>query len=423
MATQQTNSVTPWIPLSALLGASVFDGSGELAGHVREVALLPRDDAARISDFIVKTSDGDRMLPAKAVAALDGRTIRAKGKAGDWPPVVSSEGMLLLERDLLDQQIIDVKGRKVVRVNDVDLRPEPVNGSLRIKIGQVDIGLRGAVRRLLKGLAPRIAIEALADRLPERAIPWEAVDLIETDPARRVHLKLEYDRLSKLHPADIADILEELAPAEREAVFESLDDEVAAEALEEINPRLQVELMSSIDSDKAADIVEEMDPDAAADLLGDLPVETTEEILEEMQPEERQEVAELLEFPENTAAGRMTNEYLALPPEATVGDAIDKLREFEGPAESIGSIYLVKEDDTLVGAVPLVSLVLASAGTKLSTLSPSEVISCRVQCNEKDVAEMFDKYNLQTLPVVDENQRLTGVITADDVISLLRSRL
>ncbi|HEY6250440.1 MAG TPA: CBS domain-containing protein [Candidatus Angelobacter sp.] len=423
MATLQTSSAATWIPLSALLGAPVYDVSGELAGHVRELALSPRDDAARISDFIVKTSDGDRMLPAKAVAGLDGRSIKSKSKSSEWPPVVSSEGMLLLERDLLDQQIIDVKGRKVVRVNDVDLRPEPVNGSLRMKIGQVDIGLRGAVRRLLKGLAPRQAVEALAERLPERAIPWEAVDLIETDPARRVHLKLEYDRLSKLHPADIADILEELAPAEREAVFESLDDEVAAEALEEINPRLQVELMSSIDSDKAADIVEEMDPDAAADLLGDLPVETTEEILEEMEPEERQEVAELLEFAENTAAGRMTNEYLALPPDATVGEAIDKLREFEGPPESISTIYLVNGDDTLVGAVPLVSLVLAPAGTKLSALTPAEVISCNIGCGEKEVAEMFDKYNLQSLPVVDENQHLTGVITADDVISLLRGKM
>lgn len=423
MPIQQTSTLASSIPLSTLLGAPVYDGSGELAGHVREVALSPRDDAARISDFIVKTSDGDRMLSAKAVSGLEGRTLKTKSKAGEWPPVVSSEGMLLLERDLLDQQIIDVKGRKVVRVNDVDLRPEPVNGSLRIKIGQVDVGLRGAVRRLLKGLAPRIAVEALADRLPQRAIPWEAVDLIETDPARRVHLKLEYDRLSKLHPADIADILEELAPAEREAVFESLDEGVAAEALEEIDPRMQVELMSSIDSNKAADIVEEMNPDAAADLLGDLPVETTEEILEEMEPEEREEVSELLEFAENTAAGRMTTEYLALAPDATVGDAIDKLRAFEGPPESITTIFLVTEDDTLVGAVPLVSLVLASAGTKLSSLTPAEVIFCQGGCREKDVAEMFDKYNLQSLPVVDENQHLTGVITADDIISLLRSRL
>lgn len=411
------------IALSTILGAPVYDGSGALAGRVREAAISPREDAASISDLVVKTANGDRLLSTKALAGLNGGAIKASNKAEEWPPLVSSEGMLLLERDLLDQQIIDVKGRKVVRVNDVDLRAEPANGSLKIKIGQVDVGLRGAIRRLLKGVAPRSAVEALASRMPERAIPWEAVDLIETDPARRVHLKLEYDRLAKLHPADIADILEELAPAEREAVFESLDEEVAAEALEEIDPRLQVELMSSIDSDKAADIVEEMDPDAAADLLGDLPIETSEEILEEMEPEERKEVSDLLAFQENTAAGRMTTEYLALPPDVTVGDAIEKLRQFEGPSESISTIFLVDSNNILAGAVPLVSLVLATSGTKLADLSPDHIISCEAGCSEKDVAEMFDKYNLQSLPVVDQSKRLTGVITADDVISILRSRI
>ncbi|HSM85341.1 MAG TPA: CBS domain-containing protein [Candidatus Limnocylindrales bacterium] len=411
------------IALSRILGAPVYDENGTVAGRVREAAISPRDDPNRISDLVIKTPDGDRLLGCKTLRSIDGNAVRATGKAGEWPPLVSSEGLLLLERDLLDQQIIDVSGRKVVRVNDVDLHPERSNGSLKLKIGNVDIGLRGAVRRLLKGLAPSAAIEALVSRMPERVIPWEAVDLIETDPARRVHLKLEYARLSRLHPADIADILEELAPAEREAVFGSLDEEVAADALEEIDPRMQVELMRSIDSEKAADIVEEMDPDAAADLLGDLPEETSEEILEEMEPEERQEVSELLAFEENTAAGRMTTEYLALPPEATVGDAIDKLRDFEGEAESISTLYLTRPDGELVGSVPLVSLVLAPAGTRLSTLSPEHVIYCEAGASEHDVAEMFDKYNLLTLPVVDENRHLTGIITADDVISILRNRV
>ena len=416
------------IALSSILGAPVYDGSGQLAGHVREVALSPQHDAARVSDLVVKTSDGDRLLPAKAVRSLERSTVRstsvrATGTRDDWPPLVSSEGLLLLERDLLDQQIIDVSGRKVVRVNDVDLHPEQVNGTVKLKVGRVDIGMRGAVRRLLRGLAPSSAIEALAARIPEKSIPWEAVDLIETDPARRVRLKLEYERLSKLHPADIADILEDLAPAEREAVFGSLDEEVAADALEEIDPRMQVELMRSIDSDKAADIVEEMEPDAAADLLADLPQETSDEILGEMEPEERQEVAELLAFGENTAAGRMTTDFIALPLEATVADAIEALRTFEGEAELISTIYLVDSENRLFGAVPLVSLVLAPAGTKLSTLTPAHVIHCEAGCGERQVAEMFDKYNLLTLPVTDKAGHLTGIITADDVISILRSRV
>src|SRR5437764_2748785 len=411
------------IALSTVIGAPVYDESGTLAGHVREVAISPREDSSHVSDFLVRTSDGDRLLPVKLVSALGERLVKAKGRADEWPPLVSSEGLLLLERDLLDQQIIDVHGRKVVRVNDVDLRLGQINGSLKLRIGQVDVGLRGAIRRLLKGLAPAKAIEALAKRMPERAIPWEAVDLIETDPARRVHLKLEYARLSKLHPADIADILEELAPAEREAVFGSLDEEVAAEALEEINPKMQVELMSSIDSDKAADIVEEMDPDAAADLLGDLPQKTSEEILEEMEPEERQEVSELLAFEENTAAGRMTTEYLALKPDATVGDAIDRLREFEGATDTISTIFLLDSEEKLVGSAPLLALVLATSDTKLSSLSPEHVIFCEADVSESEVAEMFDKYNLQTLPVIDDKLRMAGIITADDVISILRGKV
>src|SRR5437016_995811 len=411
------------IALSSMIGAPVYDSSGELGGHVREVAISPQNDPNHISDLIVKSHDGDRMVPLTSALPMQDRLVRTTDKIADWPHVVSSEGLLLLERDLFDQQIIDVHGRKVVRVNDVDLHQDLANGSLKLKIGKVDVGLRGAVRRLLKGLAPMKAIEALVTRLPEKTLPWEFVNLIETDPARRVHLKLEYERLSKLHPADIADILEELAPAEREAVFGSLDEEVAAEALEEIDPKLQVELMSSIESDKAADIVEEMDPDAAADLLGDLPVQTSEDILEEMEPEERQEVSELLAFEENTAAGRMTTEYLALKPDATVGDAIDKLRQFEGEIETISNIFLVDSEEKLVGAVPLLALVLATSDTKLSSLSPEHVIFCEADVSESEVAEMFDKYNLQTLPVIDDKLRMAGIITADDVISILRGKV
>jgi magnesium transporter len=395
------------IALSSILGASVYDSSGAFAGHVREVAIFPQEDSNHISDFIVKTREGDRLLPSRQVKTLIGSAIQVNGSAHDWQPLSSSEGMLLLERDLLDQQIIDVSGRKVVRVNDVDLRREQVNGTIKLKVGRVDIGLRGAIRRLLKGLAPSRAVEALAMRMPEKSIPWEAVDLIETDPARRVRLRLAYERLSRLHPADIADILEDLAPAERESVFGSLDEEVAAEALEEIDPKMQIELMRSINSDKAADIVEEMDPDAAADLLGDLPQETSEEILEEMEPEERQEVSELLAFHENTAAGRMTTDYIALSPEHTVGDAIDRLRSFEGAVETVSTIYLMDSQEKLVGSVPLVSLVLAPGGTRLGTLTPEHVIYVEASASVIDVAEIFEKFNLLTLPVVDEEQRLT----------------
>ncbi len=411
------------IALSELLGAPVLDGSGKLAGRVREVAICPPHDPVRVSAFIVRTRTGDRILAPEQVAEIGARLLRSSDDAGKWPPFNGTEGLLLLERDLLDQQIIDVHGRKVVRVNDVDFVAEKSNHHPVLKVGEVDVGTRGAVRRLLKGVVPWFALNRLLAKIPPRVIPWEFVDLIETDPARRVKLKISHERLARLHPADIADIIEELAPAEREAVFETLDEEVAAEALEEVHPKLQASILESLDSDRAADIVEEMDPDAAADVLADLPKETSQEILQEMQPEEREEVTELLEFNENTAAGRMTTDYLALPPNATVQDAIERLRTFEGGVETISTIFLVEEHEKLAGAVPLTSLVLAPASTELKALSPSPVISCHAGANEKEVAELFDKYNLLTLPVVDDEGKLTGVVTADDVISLLRRTL
>ena len=411
------------IALSELLGAPVLDPSGHTQGRVRELAVCPQVDPARVCGMIVKTRQGDRLLSPEQLAEIGGKAVRANLSAENWAPFTSAEGLLLLGRDLLDQQIIDVHGRKVVRVNDLDFRQEQANHHPALKVAEVDVGARGAVRRLLKGIVPAGALHALTQKLPPRVIPWEFVDLIETDPARRVKLKIEHERLARLHPADIADIVEELAPAEREAVFETLDEEVAAEALEEVNPKLQVSIVQSLDSERAADIVEEMDPDAAADLLADLPKEQTEKILEEMQPEEREEVSELLEFEEDTAAGRMTTDYLALPPTAKVNDAIEALRKFEGGIESVSTIFLADKDNKLVGAVPLASLVLASAETPLSSLAPEPPISCPAGAREKDVAELFDKYNLLVLPVVDDGGVLTGVITADDVISLLRSKL
>ncbi len=409
------------IALTELLGAPVIEASGAQCGRVREVALTPAEDRAHVSTLIVRTKKGDRLLPLSAVSSLNGG-VRTSSPASDWSPP-EAEGLFLLERDLLDQQIIDVHGRKVVRVNDVDLHPENGNGRLQLKIGSVDVGTRGAVRRLLKGVVPMPALKLLLQRIPPRLIPWDFVDLIETDPARRVKLKISHERLAKLHPADIADIVEKLAPDEREAVFETLDQEVAAEALEEVQPRVQKSIVESLDSDRAAEIVEEMDPDAAADLLADLPEERTSEILQEMEPEGRQEMAELLEFGENTAAGRMNTEYLALDFNATVNDAIEALRNFEGGVETVGTIYLVDEHGRLAGAVPLAKLVLAKPDDELASLTRDPLISCDASCREKDVAELFDKYNLVTLPVVDDDNKLTGVITSDDVISLLRARL
>jgi sporulation protein YlmC with PRC-barrel domain/CBS domain-containing protein len=415
------------LALSELLGATVYDSSGAAGGRVREVTLAPQEDRARISSLIVKTKSGKRVLPFAAVSAINGG-VRAVTPLTQWQAADGTEGLLLLERDLLDQQVIDINGRKVVRVNDVDLQLDSqreANGHSHpvLRVHSVDVGTRGAIRRLLRSVAPRAALHILLDRIPPRSIPWAYVDLIETDPARRVKLKISHEGLAKLHPADIADIVEDLAPDEREAVFETLDEEVAAEALEEVEPKVQKAIVESLDSERAAEIVEEMDPDAAADLLNELPEDRTEQILVKLEPQVQQDVVELLEHKEGTAAGRMTTEFLALPVSATVQNAIDSMREFEGGVEAVSTIYLVDSNGTLVGAVPLARLVLAQNSTPMLSLAQEPLVLTRESDQENDVAELFDKYNLLTLPVVDERNKLTGVITSDDVISMLRAKL
>lgn len=408
--------------LTELLGLPVFDVTGKSAGRLRELALAPQEDRSRVSSLIVRTKTGDRLLPVASINSVNGG-IRAATADTDWLLSDGTEGLFLLARDLLDQQVIDVHGRKVVRVNDVDLSQDFTQQRTIFKVGAVDVGVRGAVRRLLKGVVPHQALRALLRQIPEHAIPWEFVDLIETDPSRRVKLKISHERLARLHPADIADIIEELAPDEREAVFETLDEQIAAGALEEVDPKVQRSIVESLDSGRAAEIVEEMEPDAAADLLADLPEDRTSQILKEMGPEGREEVSELLEFKETSAAGRMNTDFLSLNVNANVQDAITALRSFEGGVESVNMIYLTDSRGTLVGAVPLVNLVLASRSDPLLALTQEPLTSCSLGTGEKDYLELFDKYNLLALPVVDEDKKLVGIITSDDIITLLRNKL
>jgi flagellar motility protein MotE (MotC chaperone)/sporulation protein YlmC with PRC-barrel domain len=408
------------VALSELLGAAVRDATGAVSGRVRELAVAPQDHPTRIAYLIVKTPSGERVLSAGDVRSCSG-TVRTATESAGWGAYTASDGVLLLKRDLLDQQIIDVHGRKVVRVNDVEIESTPIDGRVLLTVVAVDVGARGAIRRLSKGVFPSFTLRALLEKIPPRVIPWQFVDLLETDPARRVKLKIAYEGLAKLHPADIADIVEDLSRAEREAVFETIDEEVAAETLEELDPDVQVSIVESLERDRAADIVEEMDPDAAADLLGDLEEEDSGEILKEMQPDERREVSQLLEFGEHTAAGRMTTEFVAVSEIAVVDDAIEALRQFEGSREAVATIYLTGAGQKLSGAVPLVKIAISSPAVQLSELS-EPYIACLPDTPQDEVAALFDKYNLITLAVVDEHGRLTGIITADDVITMLRHR-
>jgi CBS domain-containing protein/sporulation protein YlmC with PRC-barrel domain len=409
--------------VSALVGALVRDASGKLVGRVREFAVQPSHDSARVLGFILKVPGESRKSPGK-MAPIDSIEFSESGlrlaAGASLVPAPDDQSHVLLERDLLDQQIIDVNGRKVVRVNDVNLSWEQSPGlphKFTLRIAEVEVGMRGAVRRLLKGL-PTSTIDSIASRSKASVIPWDFVDLI--DPSRRVRLKIGQDRLAQMHPSDIADILEELAPAERQALFESLDEETAAETLEEVEPKLQKSLVEALGSEQVAGIVEEMDPGAAADLLAELPDERSEAILEEMDPEERQEVEELLEFSQDSAAGRMTTEYIALPKTSSVSDVHAALQDFEGDIELITDIYLNDEEGVLKGLIPIVRILLASPENLLADLPQGHLVTCKADASGRKVAELFDKYNLRSLPVVGKEGDMAGVVHAEQVIAMLR---
>jgi magnesium transporter len=412
---------TTHVSLTLLLGTPITDRQGRVQGRLKDVAVATGPSAGNVAGLLLKTREGARLVAVKDVLPTPAGTIELREDAV-LQPLRGDENLLLLQQDVLDRQIIDVHGRKVVRVNDIDLQWYPQNGREGLRVAEVAIGLRGAVRRLFKGVLPRQSLASFAMHFPSSIIPWEFVDLIEVDPARRVKLKIEHERLAHMHPSDIADILEDLPPQEREAVFVSLDDEVAAEALEEVDPRLQKSLLESLDSGQAADIVEEMDPGAAADLLAELPDERSEAILEEMNPEERHEVEELLEFREDSAAGRMTTNFVQVGYGATVADAVRALREFDGDPEGMTEIYLTGDKDELEGVVPLARLILALPETRVAVLAEPRIISSHAEAHQDEVAELFDKYNLHALPIVDSANRLVGVVQADHVIAFLRAK-
>jgi magnesium transporter len=413
---------TTRVSLTALLGTPVTDAQGRLRGRLKDIAVATGPDAGKVAGLVLKTKSGLAIVPSHEVMETPAGTLELRTPSA-LEPLEDHGNYLYLQQDLIDRQIIDINGHKVVRVNDVDLEWMGQGAAHLLRVAEVEVGLRGAFRRVFKGVLPRARLESISRRLSAHAIPWKFVDVIEVDPARRVKLRIEYERLADIHPSDLADILEDLAPAEREAVFSSLDEEVAAETLEEVEPRLQKALLEKLDEERIADIVEEMDPGAAADLLAELPEDQSEAILEEMEPEERQEVEELLEFDENSAAGCMTTDFVQMSPEATVGQAAEALRTFDGDPDQLTEIYLLDENGVLEGVIPLSRLVMALPETRLDVLAETQVIWCGADIHQNELAELFDKYNLHELAVVDAQKRMVGVVHADQVIGFLREKL
>src|SRR5712692_3387074 len=406
--------------LTELLGLKVFDLKGRRIGVVKDAAVVPLVDSVRVDRYLI--SGGLTLLTVRhdqvRTVSLDGIHLRDE----NLTPYHSDEYMLRLTRDLLDQQIIDAQGRKVVRVNDVTFEPREENGSEVLWVLEVDIGIRSIFQRLLQGAFPARWIRRLQVRIPPHSIRWEFCNILEPDPQRRLRLNISNRLLEDMHPADLADIVEDLGPKDREAIFENIDSEVAADALSEVEPGIQASILESLETEKAAEIVEEMAPDEAADVLAELEEETSKGILEEMEHEPKTEVRELMGFEEDTAGGMMNTEYVALPENATVADAIAALKSNEELLESLNTLFLVDSRDRLKGAVPLARLFLHEGAQPLKELAVETMIEVPVGEQQDRVTELFDKYNLLALPVVDEEHKLAGVITADDIISVLREK-
>jgi CBS domain-containing protein/sporulation protein YlmC with PRC-barrel domain len=407
--------------LTELLGLKVFDLKGRRIGVIKDAALVPLVDPVRVDRYLV--GGGWTWLTVRydqiASISLDGIHLRDE----NLTPYHSDEYMLRLVRDLLDQQIIDAQGRKVVRVNDMTFEVRRhENGGEQLWVLDVDIGIRSIFRRLFQGVLPKRWVRRLQQGIPPHSIRWEFCNILEQDPQRRLRLNISNRLLEDMHPADLADIVEDLSPQDREAIFENIDSEVAADALSEVDPDIQASILESLDTGKAADIVEEMAPDEAADVLAELETETSQEILEEMEQQPKSDVKELLEFEEDTAGGMMTTEYVALPEDATVTDALKVLRDHEELLETLNTLFLIDSGERLKGTVPLARLFLHEGHTPLASVAAETLIDVPVDEHQDRVTELFDKYNLLALPVVDEDGKLAGVITADDIISILRQK-
>ena len=403
---------------STLRWCPVLDSEGRLLGQLKDLILLPLESLPPVTKLVVLTPEREELIwPWEAVARIEREpaAIHLAQGGGTLQRVVPRPEEMELGKTLLDRKVVDTKHRKVIRVNDLEFQ----ESQGRLQLVAVEAGLRSLLRYLgSEAMADRIA-RLFGISLDRERISWEVVERVGTEPSRMAR-QAAYAKLAKLHPADIADIIEELNPGERAAVLAALDQETAAETLTETEPEVQASMVQMMESEQAADILERMEPDEAADILSDLPQAKAQELLETMEEEEAQDVVELLTHEEDSAGGLMTTEAFHLPPHLTAADAIGRLRSAEGAeAETIHYIYITDDLERLLGVLSLRKLILADPTTRLDEIMERQVISVRPETGLREVAEIFTKYNLMALPVMDEGGELRGIITVDDVLNLI----
>jgi magnesium transporter len=400
--------------LSRVIGRPVRDRQDEPMGKLADLIVAVGEPYPPVTGLVVQTERRRIFVPWSSVDALDEKGARLRTRTIDIDKFKQRPDEILLGTDLMDKQIVDIDGRKVVRVND--LRLDGAAGVLRLVA--VDVGGAGLLRRLGIEGPFRTLARNLRLSVPEKYIDWEDVDPVETSIAS-IKLRVPHQGLTELHPADLATIIDQLAPRDRAGILASLDDEAAADAIEEMDPETQVEVLEDLEPARAADILEEMSPDDAADLVADLSDETRREILSLMERDEAAELGELLAYPEDTAGGMMTTEFVAIPANLTAEQTIDRLRELEPDAETIYYVYVTDDDGRLVGVLSLRDLIVAQPQSPIAEVMIPEPVAVGVLADEDEVAEVVAHYNLLAVPVVDAQGRMAGIVTVDDAMDAI----
>jgi magnesium transporter len=398
--------------VSTLLGRTVTDVEGERIGTLKDLVAVARGDMPhpQIVALEVKRPGGLYFIPYSDVAVLLAPAVALTRHLVDVAPYKTQESDLYLARDVLDKQIIDTDGMRVVRVNDVQLAR--VNNNYYV--ANVDIGGLGLLRRLGMDKMARALAKRLGRDVPPGVISWDGVELLPGDHA--IRLKVTGDKLADLHPADLAEIISDLSRSESSKFLESLDVETVADALEEVEPDFQASLVEDMSDEKVADVLEEMAPDEAADLLAELSDERSADLLNLMEKDEAADVRKLLAYPEDSAGGIMTTEFITIHPDLSAEQAIAHLREMAEEAETLYYIYVVDADEHLLGVLSLRDLVLAKPATPVTAIMQEHVMSVPLLESQDEVAQVVAKYNLLAVPVVDEQGCLHGIVTVDDAL-------
>jgi magnesium transporter len=397
---------------SEFIGRPVVDADGKRLGKLRDLLAVRHGEVPhpQLVAIEVKQHSGSVFIPMHEVAALISLAIPLKKKFSEITQYHPQPEDLHLVRDVLDKQIIDTDGMRVVRVNDLELTR--VNGS--IYVANVDISGVGLIRRLgLGSLADRLTARPRSSELPS-IISWDNIELLSSDQPMR--LKVPTSKMADLHPADLAEILSDLTRQEGSKILETLDIETLADTLEEVEPDFQVSLIERMPNDRVADVLEEMAPDEAADLLAELPQDRKHELLKLMEDDEAEDVRKLLTYPEDTAGGIMNTEYFIVPGYFKAEQVMERLRETAPEAETIYYIYVADQDEHLLGVFSLRQLVLAQPDALVIDFMEKRVVTVDLMDSQDDIAQVVSKYNLLAVPVVDEQKRMHGIVTADDAL-------